>query len=237
MSKCYIYGHKCTITNKWYIGQTAQTPSKRFGSNGRNYINNNQPKFENAIKKYSWDNFDHVILEECDIENANSRETYWITVKDSYLNGYNSTPGGDKLSEGCKKRVVKINPITSEVIKIYDSAVEAAEDNNLYNGACISACCNGKLLTSAGFCWCYEDNLEKFKVYLSTKKRIYTHKIAKIDPTTKNIVDIYDSPTEAGISNNIKNMTNNIHRISKNENAKIGGWNWKFLDEKIVRFV
>ena len=25
--------------------------------------------------------------------------------------------------------------------------------------------------------------------------------------------------------------------IPKNENAKIGGWNWKFLDEKIVRFV
>ena len=33
-----VYGHYCKITNKWYVGQSAQSIDKRAGTNGANYL-------------------------------------------------------------------------------------------------------------------------------------------------------------------------------------------------------
>jgi hypothetical protein len=48
----------------------------------------------NAIKKYSIENFNFIILEEVDNEKLDEREIFWISEKDSYYHGYNSTKGG-----------------------------------------------------------------------------------------------------------------------------------------------
>lgn len=236
MTECYIYGHYCRVSQKWYIGQTLREPSIRFGNNGCNYINNNQKKFENAIKKYGWENFDHVILEICDISMADEREIYWISEKDSYINGYNSTLGGNRLYDSCKKPVVKIDPKDGTVIDIYDSAVDAAFDNNLYNGSMINACCNKNALTAAGYCWSYLSELDDFTLPVFPK-RMYYHRIAKLDPITMEILDVYDSAAIAGKENNIPNLHKNSCRITKNPNVKIGGFCWKFLERRKVVFI
>lgn len=63
-----VYAHINKINGKSYIGITSQTPEERWGINGSRYLRTNkrgryhQPKFAYAIKKYGWDNFDHVIL-------------------------------------------------------------------------------------------------------------------------------------------------------------------------------
>ena len=59
MNNYTIYIHKNKINNKVYIGQTSQNPKKRW-DNGRGY--QSSPKFYNAILKYGWDNFEHIIL-------------------------------------------------------------------------------------------------------------------------------------------------------------------------------
>lgn len=60
MSNNYtIYIHKNKINNKVYIGQTKQNPQKRW-DNGRGYETSS--RFYNAILKYGWDNFEHLIL-------------------------------------------------------------------------------------------------------------------------------------------------------------------------------
>ena len=66
-----IYKHTNKINGKSYIGQTIQKPSRRW-RDGKHYIDQ---IFGVAIKKYGWDNFEHIILTDNiqTIEEAN----YW----------------------------------------------------------------------------------------------------------------------------------------------------------------
>ena len=92
-----IYCHINKINQKKYIGQTCQKPTKRWGYNGKNYEHNLY--FYNAIQKYGWDNFQHIILEQNILtqEQANKREKYWIKIYHSNDKeyGYNLTDGGN----------------------------------------------------------------------------------------------------------------------------------------------
>ena len=86
-----IYAH-ISPSNKAYIGITCQKPNRRWHG-GSGY--REQPKFYNAIKKYGWDNFKHIILFENLTESqACELETKLIEQYDSIKNGYNQTNGG-----------------------------------------------------------------------------------------------------------------------------------------------
>lgn len=91
-----IYAHINLINQKVYVGQTSQFPLSKRWKNGKAY--NTCRYFRNAINKYSWDNFAHVVLEECycDQNEANEKENYWIDFYDSRNpnKGYNITSGG-----------------------------------------------------------------------------------------------------------------------------------------------
>lgn len=89
-----IYMHRNKINGKIYIGQTKQKPENRW-RNGEGY--KKSPYFYNAIRKYGWDNFEHIILiENLDRDNANILEEKLIkeynTTDDKY--GYNLSSGG-----------------------------------------------------------------------------------------------------------------------------------------------
>ena len=96
-----IYAHICKINGKAYIGQTKHQNNlnRRFYTDGSGYKpqKGKNSKFWNAIKKYGWENFEHIILEKdiTTLELANEREKYWIEYYDSFYHGYNSTKGGD----------------------------------------------------------------------------------------------------------------------------------------------
>jgi group I intron endonuclease len=92
-----IYIHKNKINNKIYVGQTSQKPEKRWKL-GEGY--KTSTKFYNAIKKYGWDNFEHIILKDnLTLEEANYWEEYYIKQYDSYRNGYNATMGGKNIQK------------------------------------------------------------------------------------------------------------------------------------------
>ena len=55
-----IYCHKNKINNMCYIGQTCRKYVKTRWNLGKGYWCST--KFYNAIKKYGWDNFEHIIL-------------------------------------------------------------------------------------------------------------------------------------------------------------------------------
>lgn len=89
-----IYLHRCLINGKCYIGQTKLSLKDRWRSSGSGY--NKQTVFSNAIKKYGWENFEHIILESgLTKEQANIAEIKYIMLYDSFRNGYNMTHGGD----------------------------------------------------------------------------------------------------------------------------------------------
>ena len=91
---CHIFPN-----GKRYIGRTSQLLYKRF-RNGLGY--KNSPLIENAIKKYGWENIEHVILEENLTEQESIiKEKYYIeqynTTDDNF--GYNISLGGEGVSK------------------------------------------------------------------------------------------------------------------------------------------
>lgn len=96
MAKWKLYCHINKLNNKKYIGITKQNVKRRWQS-GYGYLKGTDTKFARAIKKYGWNNFEHIILID-NIENiniANELEKIYISKYDTYNNGYNSTLGGD----------------------------------------------------------------------------------------------------------------------------------------------
>lgn len=91
-----LYMHINKINNKKYIGITKQNPKYRWRSDGSGYFRS--PCFYNAIKKYGWENFEHIIL----LDNLTEKEAELLeqeyikkfnTRNNKY--GYNMTDGGD----------------------------------------------------------------------------------------------------------------------------------------------
>ena len=111
-----VYCHTNKINGKKYIGQTCQSVSDRWGSNGRGY-KKSPTHFWYAIKKYGWSNFEHEIIKDnLTLDEANFWEEYYInlfnTTNENY--GYNCRHGGKaglhtentkkKMSESAYKR-------------------------------------------------------------------------------------------------------------------------------------
>lgn len=116
MSKYTVYCH-ISPSRKMYIGITMNDVKKRW-MNGYGY--KKCPRFYNAIKKYGWDNFQHIVLEtglskqEAEAEEIRLIKKYGTTDTEY---GYNIENGGNvqgthseetkrKISEANKGRIV-----------------------------------------------------------------------------------------------------------------------------------
>lgn len=96
-----VYIHK-TPNNKVYIGITGKEPNKRW-KNGKGYLYNKH--FTNAIKKFGWDNIEHIIVKsQLTKEEAASLEKALIEKyrANDPEHGYNRSSGGEFPSEGTK---------------------------------------------------------------------------------------------------------------------------------------
>lgn len=110
-----VYMH-ITPSNKRYIGITSKDLSERFGSNGCLYRNQ---IFGRAIKKYGWDNIEHIIVaQNLTKEKAKKLEIELIAKYDTTnpKYGYNRSIGGDipvilgqQHSEETKKKISDSN--------------------------------------------------------------------------------------------------------------------------------
>lgn len=89
-----LYYHKNKTNNKLYFGITCKKPEIRW-ANGTGY--KKQP-FYRAIKKYGWDNFEHIIIKD-NLPEACAKTLEKILIyKYNTRNpkyGYNATDGGD----------------------------------------------------------------------------------------------------------------------------------------------
>lgn len=110
-NKWSIYIHRCIANNKAYIGIAKGNPANRWGENGKKYKKDSQPIFYNAIQKYKWDGFEHIIWAiNLEHNEAKYMEKMLIALFQTncrrYKNpvyGYNETDGGD----GSSGRAVK----------------------------------------------------------------------------------------------------------------------------------
>lgn len=80
-----IYKIENKINGKIYIGQSVNI-ERRFNEHCRR----DEQQIDQAIQKYGVNNFTFSILEECEIEQLNQREDYYISKYNSIVpNGYN----------------------------------------------------------------------------------------------------------------------------------------------------
>ena len=91
-----VYLHINKINNKKYVGITCLPLELRWGKNGNGY--KKQVKFYRAIKKYGWDNFEHIVLFTNLSEIAAKQKERELIKKYNTTSskfGYNVTIGGD----------------------------------------------------------------------------------------------------------------------------------------------
>lgn len=103
-----VYCHTNRKNKKKYIGITCQKPECRW-RHGEGYRNNKY--FYRAIKKYGWENFDHIVL----YDGLQKNEAECLEIKLIHNNkttdinyGYNIEHGGngtDKFNDETKKKI------------------------------------------------------------------------------------------------------------------------------------
>lgn len=104
-----VYMHINKINGKVYVGITHHAnPNKRWGYSGQKYTH--CKKFVNAINKYGWDNFEHIILCRTNREHAIAMETALIAFYKAKGISYNLAEGGegaDCITEENRKKISK----------------------------------------------------------------------------------------------------------------------------------
>ena len=166
----------CKINGKRYIGQSINI-KRRMNEHrrGKSFA----PIISKAIAKYGWENFEKEILEECNKEELDEREIYYIA---KYSPEYNLALGGDgptgykptlevreKLSQATKKQwessdqkaLFKKPIICIETGEIFESVNSAAAKAGVTH-SCISMALNGGCKTAGGYRWAYLNLEDKF---------------------------------------------------------------------------
>ena len=89
-----IYKITNLVTNEIYIGQGVEV-ERRMVSHLKDEKHVGK-KLIQSIKKYGPTNFVFQIIELCEKEQLDEKETYWIKYYDSFNNGLNMDEGGNK---------------------------------------------------------------------------------------------------------------------------------------------
>lgn len=169
-----IYKIENKLNGKVYIGQSINIEArwKRHVSDSSNHLINEQSAvIHKAINKYGLENFSFVVLEECNIEELDEREIYWISYYNSYYNGYNCTKGGSRNTDHFKKKVYCYD-VNGIFIEEFESVNEAAEKLNILPLS-ISNCCLGKTKSSHNLQFSYENKKkEPLEQVLGCAKRV-----------------------------------------------------------------
>lgn len=149
-TKYYYYAIINSVNGKKYCGITTN-PHSRILKHLRELKNNchHSVKLQNAYNKHGAANFKAVVLEEREFTNildAYDYEINFIKKHDSYLNGYNMTPGGLgsnsiesylKTKESWWQRVDSVYQIdkeTYQILNIYPSLREAERQTGFAHG-------------------------------------------------------------------------------------------------------
>lgn len=143
------------------------------------------------------------------------------------------------------KSVLKIDPKTDDIIKVYDMITEAAREHLRTNGA-IATACRDNLTLSAGYHWRYaSDPLYQSKLTAyreehpveipDTRRSSYTPRnttspVLKIDTESDRILGLYDNIKVAATGNDIKNPTA-ITKVCKKSRNLAGGFKWRYADD------
>lgn len=223
-----VYGIKRKQDDKIiYVGQTITSINKRWSKHKQDSkdLDRKYP-FANALRKYGVNNFYPCLLEECEDNELNERECYWIKELHTLIDeeGYNATSDGDTPSKLVCIPVYQYI-LKGKFIKEYPSISEAQKAISR-SGNCISKAANGLLQSAYGFRWSFKkvEQLDN-KNYFSYRKAIAQYDL------DDNLIKVYSSATEAAKELHIKNGNVNISAVANGKRNTAYGYKWEFIKE------
>lgn len=223
-----IYIIKNIKNDKVYIGQTTCGLNYRWNQHLKSAMNNYEPTMViyNAMRKYGIENFFISILEDnIEIEKLNEREKYWIDYYNSKVpNGYNVREGGEDCG---RKEVYKIDIKTNNIIECYGSATAAAVANNLDLSGLTKAC-RKEASNCGGFKWSYKENYDRDYIK-NIKIKPFKQEIYQIEPSSKEIINKFDSISEASQKTGINASC--ISAALSGRYFTSGGFGWCYTDK------
>lgn len=218
-----VYKHVNKLNGKVYVGQTALTVERRW-RNGKGY---KIGIFRKAIKKYGWDNFEHIIIKEgLTKEEANLLETSLIKKYKELGLSYNITDGGEgalgyrHTEETKRKMSIKgKGKKTPEHVKVLVSTrfkgIQLTEEHKLK----ISIALKGK------------PKSEEAKLKMKLNHNYHDSvEIAKCDKEG-NVICTYPSIADASRDTGI--LQTHISRCARGKRLSAGGFKWKYKNETV----
>ena len=219
-----IYKIENLINGSIYIGQSIDI-EKRWSTHISilNQNNHYNAHLQNAWNKYGSENFKFSIVEECEQFELNDREIYWIDKCDSFINGYNLTPGGGN-TESFSKSVIQFDMNGKELNRYF--SISEAETITGINYSMISECCSNKRKTAGGYIWQYENNFVSIPSWHFQSRKF--REICQINDDGK-IINTFPSSAEAKRVTGICDTS--IIRCCQGILQKAGGYKWKYLND------
>lgn len=229
-----IYLHINKINDKKYVGQTRQSVEHRW-NNGYGYLNS--PYFWNAIQKYGWDNFEHIVLMEgLTKTEADEKEIELIKNYKSHVSehGYNISRGGSGLTGATKYIDIYKYNMDGSFVKHYFDISEIIEENPEYSASCIRYCYDEKSVSAYGFQWksYYKDYIEEVLPYNYRRSKEKCKNVYQYSLNGEYITS-YNSITQAA---NINNLDDTCIGKCCNELMKsYAGYQWKLYYSEIIQ--
>jgi group I intron endonuclease len=219
---CGIYCIENIVNSKKYIGQSTNIHAR--WRQHLSYLRRGKhcnEKLQNAWNKYGEMNFKFYIVVESDIDLLDKFEMQYISLYDSYKNGYNKDIGGfshknmsdetkRKISESRKnlseqavenmrnshetKPIYQIN-LNGIIVQMWKGAREASRELNI-NQAAIWQCLHHERLTLHGFIWLFVDEYSTFNLLNYLNKNTQPKKIAQKNPDGE-LIEVWCSANSA----------------------------------------
>ena len=202
----YIYKIENDINGKIYIGKTEFSIERRFKEHCKEAFREDrkQRPLYAAIRKYGEEHFHISLIEETNT--PEEREIYWIEKLHSFKNGYNATVGGDG------RKYLDYDLIISTYLSTENQrkTAELTHTSPDVVRRIIKEHIPDKVL----------NNTEANKLLLGRQ-------VAKIDPKTLEILEVYPTVRAAEQANNI---SKHIGSVCNGKRKTAGGFIWKYLD-------
>jgi group I intron endonuclease len=215
---------------KVYIGITKRIPECRWGYCGLGYKETN--RIYDAIKKYGWDNIEHIIVfENLSKEQAEKYEVEEIKKHRSMEKefGYNSVSGGGLGKTGYKHSEEIRQKIKDALVYTYPNRGKKASEETrrkLRESHLGQVAWNKGIKTGKANPIGVKKRMETIQArYPNFNQSKDTRIVMQISLDNKNLVKLWKNIITAQKELNIKN----IHRACYN-NAIAGGYKWNFLE-------
>ena len=216
---CGIYKIENLTNGKKYIGKSIDIP-KRFKTHINDSFNENKSSYDHlvhkAIRKYGVENFSFEIIEQCDENQLNEREIYWISFYDCCIldgkdKGYNMTRGGEGSS----------SIDVSKIYEMWDKGLSIGEIASALNHDRHAISIRIREYTN------YtpeENNIRRYNIIAKTRQK----EICQYDLNGE-FINEYDSILSASEKTGIgyRTICSNI----QGKTSSAGGFQWVYKDE------